>query len=65
MRLHDFECKECGHIFEELVESEDEEVECPLCVSTNTKRRLSGFHAQTGGVSSSSGGGSASHGGFG
>ncbi len=65
MRLHDFECKDCGHVFEELIMSEDEVVECPQCSSTNTQRRLSGFHAKTGGGGGTpSGGGGASRGGF-
>ena len=57
MRLHDYECKSCGHVFEELVSSEDEAVECPKCGSSQTKRRLSGFHAKTGGGASVASGG--------
>ena len=56
MRLHDFECQDCKHKFEELVGADEETVECPECGSTKTKRLLSGFHS---GASSSSGGSSA------
>lgn len=65
MRLHDFECRECGHVFEELVSSDDETVECPKCSSGNTRRRLSGFHAKVGGTGTPARGGHSSHGGMG
>lgn len=43
MRLYDFRCNGCGHVFEELVESSDEAVTCPTCASTGATRQLSAF----------------------
>ncbi len=64
MRLHDFECKDCGQVFEELVSGDEETAECPECASPNTKRRLSGFHAYTGGSGSTPASSGGSSGGF-
>jgi putative FmdB family regulatory protein len=65
MRLHDFECQDCGHVFEELVGTEDETVECPKCSSVNTRRRLSGFHHSKGGHEGAPARTGHSHGGIG
>lgn len=43
MRLFDFRCDECGRVFEELVDSADEEVRCPACGSPRATRQLSRF----------------------
>jgi putative FmdB family regulatory protein len=43
MLLYDFRCDDCGRVFEELVESRDDEVRCPACASASATRQLSGF----------------------
>lgn len=40
--LFDFECPE-GHIFEDLIQSNTNSVECPRC-GTQAKRMISGTH---------------------
>ena len=41
MPLLRFQCKDCGHIFEELTAS-DKKVACPACASANTMRYYQG-----------------------
>lgn len=42
MILFDFECSFCGHEFEELAERDSpDQVKCPLCASSKTKRLIS------------------------
>jgi putative FmdB family regulatory protein len=43
MRLYDFRCNACGHVFEELVESRDEAVTCPTCAAPGATPQLSAF----------------------
>jgi len=35
--IRDFECYNCGHVHEEIVDSEKEYVLCPKCASTSRK----------------------------
>lgn len=42
MPIHDYDCQDCGHGFEELVLG-DEAVECPKCESVKLKPRISTF----------------------
>lgn len=66
MPMYDYRCKECGHVFEELVFSRklaDSEIVCPQCKTRNSERLLSApsiggtgtDSAFSGGCSSSSG----------
>lgn len=54
MRYYDYRCDDCGRAFEELVDSLDEQVQCPACHGSRATRQLSGFA-----IGRSSGGGSA------
>lgn len=40
MPLYDFECKTCGHVFEELIFEEDEKVPCQACQGNDTARKV-------------------------
>lgn len=42
MPIHDFDCADCGHVFEELVLG-SESVECPECNSSRVEKRISSF----------------------
>jgi putative FmdB family regulatory protein len=67
MKLKDFKCINCGHLFEELVQGDQELVACPQCGATTTEQRLTGCHALTGGAGrpATSSAGCAPRGGFG
>jgi len=41
MILHEFQCKQCNHQFEEMVSSREETPQCPKCGSHEVKRLLS------------------------
>ena len=43
MPTYDFLCERCEHEFEELVLQPDEEVVCPKCGSTESRKLLSAF----------------------
>ena len=45
MPIFEFICQKCGHEFEQLVRksSENNQVECPECHSTNLEEKVSGF----------------------
>jgi len=46
MPLFEYECKKCGHRFEELVSSSAAKPpKCPKCSSTKTQRLMSTFSA--------------------
>jgi putative FmdB family regulatory protein len=45
MPIHEYVCTECGHPFEELVRTADQQVACPKCGSTKLDRKLSSFAA--------------------
>jgi len=63
MPIYEYECKDCGEHFEELmpVGAEDTPA-CPSCMSTNTEKQLSLFGSI--GSGSSSSGSSCSRSGF-
>ena len=42
MPIHDFDCADCGHAFEELILG-SEVPECPECSSTKVRKRISSF----------------------
>jgi putative FmdB family regulatory protein len=46
MPLFEYQCKKCGHLFEELQKSaSDKPPKCPKCKSGRTERQLSTFSA--------------------
>jgi putative FmdB family regulatory protein len=56
MPFFDYECKDCGHVFDKMVSAgEDEVVECPVCESEDTVKLVSLF-ASFGSSSSDAGG---------
>ena len=63
MPLYEYECGNCGHLFERLRAMNDDAPACPTCDSERVMRRISMFAASTssGGLRSStpSGGGCA------
>lgn len=54
MPVYEYQCSDCGLVFEELVRSSDERIACPRCGSEKTERRIS-LIASTSDRSSSSG----------
>jgi len=48
MRLYEFQCRQCGHEFEDLVRNEQEVVTCPKCESAQVSRLLSAVRSQGG-----------------
>lgn len=46
MPIHDFDCADCGHAFEELILG-SEVPECPECSSTKVRKRISSFSIGT------------------
>ena len=54
MPIYEFECNECGEVFEELMKIDYlNSPPCPICESVKTDKRMSMF----GSIGSSSGGG--------
>ena len=45
MPLYDFECRECGQTFEELVRDQSRTVTCEHCGSGKVERKISSFRA--------------------
>ncbi|MCZ7566793.1 MAG: hypothetical protein M5U08_25750 [Burkholderiales bacterium] len=39
MRIFDFRCAGCGHVFEAFVRAEDEALTCPCCGSAGVARQ--------------------------
>lgn len=71
MPLFEFQCRKCGHHFEELMSAAaatDAKVKCPACGSQRTERGFSAFATGSGGNSGlaggSQGGGCGGSGGF-
>lgn len=64
MPIHEFRCKSCGHVFEELIirSTDRDELECPKCGTPRVDQLMSSFSTS---ASNSSGGGGHSHGGGG
>ena len=62
MPMYEFECRDCGHEFEDLVFSSNyspEDIKCPTCGTAKPERKIS---AAAVGVSSNSSGGSCAEG---
>jgi putative FmdB family regulatory protein len=51
MPMYEYRCLDCGEEFEELVRSDDEQVECEACDSENVKRKMSTFATKVSGRS--------------
>jgi len=49
MPIYEYDCEECGHRFEFLVQRADEQPACPSCGATRLKKRFSVF-APSGGA---------------
>jgi len=69
MPLYEFQCRKCGHQFEELLttaEIEADKVKCPACSSKRVAREFSAFATGSGGSGGSlaGGGGGCGSGGF-
>jgi putative FmdB family regulatory protein len=45
MPIYDFDCRACGHRFEELVKNVDDRPKCPECGAPEAQRRFSPFAA--------------------
>ncbi len=69
MPIFEYKCTECDNVFEELVLSSDQDIECGKCGSKQTTKVLSKCRTRVGGddslgdVPSAGGGGCASCGG--
>lgn len=48
MPIYEYDCDACGHRFERLVKSTDEEIACPECGSGDVAKRFSAFAPQSG-----------------
>mgnify|MGYP001031647998 CR=1 FL=1 len=60
MPLFEFQCRKCGHQFEELMtvaEVEAGKVKCPACASKSVEREFSAFATGSDGSSGLAGGG--------
>ena len=60
MPLFEFQCRKCGHQFEELMsaaEATAKKVKCPACGSQRTEREFSAFATGSGGGTGLAGGG--------
>jgi len=57
MPIYEFDCRDCGEPFEELVRSSEaaSEVACPACGSRLVKKKMSSFSAKVGGSLAGSG----------
>lgn len=55
MALREFICRDCGHLYEEILRTGDPEIiPCPQCESTKTERLISahgGYQGNMGGAS--------------
>jgi putative FmdB family regulatory protein len=58
MPVYEFACKKCGKDFEELVFSQDEQVECPTCGGTDVSKKVSTFAFKSSGRFVAASGGS-------
>ncbi|UCD85780.1 MAG: zinc ribbon domain-containing protein [Deltaproteobacteria bacterium] len=56
MPMYEFECQECGEIFEELlgINESTDGLKCPKCQAKNPRKVLSVFSSATGGSSGAS-----------
>lgn len=52
MPIYEYQCEKCQNTFEELVFVDDQEVSCPACGATRTKKLMSCCQAKVGGAGS-------------
>ncbi len=47
MPIYEYECEECGYVFEIFrgISSDDKNIECPMCGETHSKRIYSTFNS--------------------
>ena len=45
MPIYEYECVECGRVFEQLVASHKSKGQCPACNARNARRMISTFAA--------------------
>jgi putative FmdB family regulatory protein len=45
MPIHEYTCRQCGHEFEELVRTAEQQVSCPKCDGRDVQKKLSAFSA--------------------
>ena len=57
MPIYEYECRKCGTEFTELVRSDEDKVECPVCMSDSVDKKLSAFASSCDGLSAPSGSG--------
>jgi len=38
LRVHDYQCTDCDHVFEKFVKATDTLPKCPVCLSTKTTK---------------------------
>lgn len=45
MPIYDYECKACGHVFDEKrkIDERDNPIDCPKCGGKEAKRQMGGF----------------------
>ena len=61
MPIYEYRCKNCNHLFEELVFSSlssDEDIICPKCGKNNAEKMMSAFSSSAAGSGYSYGGSS-------
>jgi len=63
MPLYEYECTDCGQMFEKMVRFSDAErnPQCPACKSTHTRKQISSFATKGSLSGSSSSGGCGSN----
>ena len=64
MPIFEYKCEDCGIYFEELVLSDDDKPDCPVCHSTSVDKQISPFSSAFGGGGYLSGSSSCGAGGF-
>ena len=64
MPMYEYQCKDCGIYFEELVLSSEDKPDCPVCQSSSVEKQISAFSSAFSGGDYLSGGSSCDAGGF-
>lgn len=55
MPIYEFECKECGENFEELVSPSQDDIKCPKCGSDKVEKLFSPFSSSSNSCGTTSG----------
>ncbi|MGM0418793.1 MAG: FmdB family zinc ribbon protein [Thermodesulfobacteriota bacterium] len=56
MPIFEYKCKKCGKIFEEIVLSSNEDINCPECKTSDVKKLISAGAVRPDGIPKGSGG---------